>query len=131
VQSPTASSAEILAESEDFFTDFKQQLVDLTAEEFEDHKQGLISRLVSKKKNMAEKVGHFWHNIEVNRLTFDTNESIAHEVTLIEQADIQALFDSSIIEKKDPRLLFSHSEEAPETHWTELSSINKADLDKL
>jgi len=131
VQSPTASSAEILAESEDFFTDFKQQLVDLTAEEFEDHKQGLISRLVSKKKNMAEKVGHFWHNIEVNRLTFDTNESIANEVSLIELTDIQTLFDNSIIEKKDPRLLFSHSEKAPETHWTELSSINKADLDKL
>jgi len=131
VQSPSAHSAEILAESESFFIDFKRQLAELTAEEFEDHKQGLISRLVSKKKNMAEKVGHFWHNIEVNRLTFDTNESIAKEVELIKQVEIQTLFENSIIDKKDPRLLFSHSQEAPEKNWTELSTINKTDLDKL
>ena len=79
VQSPTADSSAIMNETELFFNDFTQQLADLTLEEFEDHKQGLTSRLVSKKKNMAEKVGHFWHNIEVNRLTFDTNEAIAAE----------------------------------------------------
>jgi insulysin len=131
VQSPTASSAEILTESEDFFADFKQQLTRLTTKEFEDHKQGLISRLVSKKKNMAEKVGHFWHNIEVNRLTFDTNEAIAQEVEKIQLAEIQALFNNSVIDKKDPRLLFSHSQQAPNVGWAELSSINKADLDKI
>lgn len=131
VQSPTASSREILAESEIFFADFENQIKDLTTEEFNEHKQGLISRLVSKKKNMAEKVGHFWHNIEVNRLTFDTNESIAKEVDAIQLADIQTLFESSIIEKKDPRLLFSHSQQAPESNWSDLSTINKADLEKL
>jgi insulysin len=131
VQSPNASSAEILEESEHFFTDFKQQLAQLTAKEFEDHKQGLISRLVSKKKNMSEKAGHFWHNIEVNRLTFDTNEAIAKDVENIQQTEIQALFESSIIEKKDPRLLFSHSPQAPKSGWAELSTLNKADLEKL
>ena len=49
---------------------------------------------------MAEKVGHFWHNIEVNRLTFDTNESIAKDVEQIQLAQIQALFESSVIEKR-------------------------------
>ncbi len=131
VQSPTASSDEILIESEHFFADFKQQLAGLTKAEFEDHKQGLISRLISKKKNMAEKVGHFWHNIEVNRLTFDTNEAIAKEVESIQQSEIKALFESSIIEKKDPRLLFSHSPQAPTSGWAELSILNKADLEKL
>ena len=131
VQSPTANSAEILAESELFFIDFKQQLAELTAEEFKDHKQGLISRLISKKKNMAEKVGHFWHNIEVNRLTFDTNEAIAKEVENIQLSEIQALFESSIIEKKDPRLLFSHSQQDPEKDWLKLSTIEKANLEKL
>lgn len=131
VQSPGASSADILAESEAFFSDFKQQLAELTAEEFDDHKQGLISRLVSKKKNMAEKVGHFWHNIEVNRLTFDTNESIAKEVDKIQLPQIQALFEDSIINNKDPRLLFSHSLQAPKKDWTDLTEINKAEVDKL
>ena len=131
VQSPTASSADILAESELFFADFKQQLAQLSDKEFDDHKQGLISRLVSKKKNMAEKVGHFWHNIEVNRLTFDTNEAIAKEVADIKLKDIQGLFENSIIEKKDPRLLFSHSQQVPTDGWAELSSINKNDLDTL
>ena len=131
VQSPTASSSEILAESELFFSDFKQQLAGLSEEEFEQHKQGLISRLVSKKKNMAEKVGHFWHNIEVNRLTFDTNESIAKEVELIQLDEIKALFDTSIIGKKDPRLLFSHSEKALDNNWEELSKLDKDALDKL
>ena len=124
-----------MAETELFFSGFKQQLSELSVEEFEDHKQGLISRLVSKKKNMAEKVGHFWHNIEVNRLTFDTNEAIAEQVKLIELAEIQALFENSIIEKKDPRLLFSHSQQAPaineKSGWLTLDSVKKADLEKL
>mgnify|MGYP000168016210 FL=1 len=139
VQSPTASATDILAESELFFTGFKNQITDLTAEAFEDHKQGLISRLVSKKKNMAEKVGHFWHNIEVNRLTFDTNEAIAKEVEKINLADIQALYQSSVLDKKDPRLLFAHSLDVPETdskkkpnaYWQKLSTLNKAELEKL
>ncbi len=135
VQSPTASSIDILNESELFFNDFSNQLEALSPEEFEDHKQGLISRLVSKKKNMAEKVGHFWHNIEVNRLTFDTNESIAKEVELITLSDIKVLFEKSVINKKDPRLLFSHSLNAPlinkESGWSDLTLIDKADLEKL
>ncbi len=135
VQSPTADSSAIMNETELFFNDFTQQLADLTLEEFEDHKQGLISRLVSKKKNMAEKVGHFWHNIEVNRLTFDTNEAIAAEVKLIELAEIQKLFENSVIDKKDPRLLFSHSQQAPaineKSGWVDLNTISKADLEKL
>mgnify|MGYP001219076650 CR=1 FL=1 len=135
VQSPTTDTNGILSETELFFNDFNQQLAELTLEEFEDHKQGLISRLTSKKKNMAEKVGHFWHNIEVNRLTFDTNEAIAAEVETIELADIQKLFTSSVIEKKDPRLLFSHSINAPEVNdksaWKDLTQVNKADLEKL
>ncbi len=135
VQSPTADTVAIMEETELFFNDFKLQLADLSQEEFEDHKQGLISRLVSKKKNMAEKVGHFWHNIEVNRLTFDTNEAIAKEVELIELAEIQKLFETSVINKKDPRLLFSHSQQAPavnkESGWLDLNTINKSDLEKL
>ena len=135
VQSPTTDTQGIMAETELFFSGFKQQLSELSVEEFEDHKQGLISRLVSKKKNMAEKVGHFWHNIEVNRLTFDTNEAIAEQVKLIELAEIQALFENSIIEKKDPRLLFSHSQQAPaineKSGWLTLDSVKKADLEKL
>lgn len=134
VQSPTASASEILAESELFFNDFKNQINELTDEAFEDHKQGLISRLVSKKKNMSEKIGHFWHDIEVNRLTFDTNEAIAKEVEKISLADIQALYQSSILDKKDPRLLFAHSLEVPNTEngqWKQLSILNKKDLIKL
>lgn len=135
VQSPTTSSSDILKESELFFNDFNTQLAELPIEEFEDHKQGLISRLVSKKKNMAEKVGHFWHNIEVNRLTFDTNEAISKHVERIQLADIQQLFKSSILEKKDPSLLFSHSQQAPELNeesaWQDLTKLNKDALDKL
>ncbi len=141
VQSPTASSIDILQETELFFNDFSHQLAELSESEFEDHKQGLISRLVSKKKNMAEKVGHFWHNIEVNRLTFDTNEAIAKEVEQISLADIQQLFQQSILNKQDPRLLFSHSTQSPavsnqagaenQHNWADLSVLNKADLEKL
>ena len=135
VQSPTASSSDILKESELFFNDFNSQLAALSIEEFEDHKQGLISRLVSKKKNMAEKVGHFWHNIEVNRLTFDTNEAISKHVERIQLADIQQLYKSSILENKDPRLLFSHSQQAPEldeeSAWQDLTKLNKDELGKL
>lgn len=137
VQSPSATAVDILAETELFFTHFNDQLLEMSAIEFEQHQQGLISRLLSKKKNMGEKMGHFWHNIDVNRLTFDTNESIAKEVELLSLSDIQTLYKSSIIDKKDPRLLFAHSStlpaiESPEgqsnNQWQELSTLDKNDL---
>lgn len=135
VQSPTVNSSDILKETEFFFNDFNSQLAELSIEEFEDHKQGLISRLVSKKKNMAEKVGHFWHNIEVNRLTFDTNEAISKEVEKIQLTDIQQLFRTSILDNKDPRVLFSHSQQSPsidgQSTWQDLDKLNKVDLEKL
>lgn len=135
VQSPNANSEEIIKESELFFTAFKQQLEQLTEQEFDDHKQGLISRLVSKKKNMAEKAGHFWHNINVDRLTFDTNEAIAQEVAAITLKDIRALYQNSIIEQGDPRILYSHSSTSPTTGdnqpWLKLETLDKAELEKL
>ena len=152
VQSPTATAVDILAETELFFTDFNDQLLEMSAIEFEEHKQGLISRLLSKKKNMGEKMGHFWHNIDVNRLTFDTNESIAREVELLSLSDIQTLYTNSIIDKKDPRLLFAHSstlpsadesedlpnnqsrnqsQYQPRSKWLELSTLDKNKLDSF
>ncbi len=129
VQSPNASANAIMQETELFFNDFSSHLASLTPAAFEDHKQGLISRLVSKKKNMSEKVGHFWHNIEVNRLTFDTNEAIAQQVANIELADIQSLYQKSVLNNQDPRLLFAHSIDLPE-NWQALTTLNKDELQK-
>jgi len=132
VQSPTASPAEIVAESTAFFADFESQLAVMDQQSFEQHKQGLISKLTVRKKNMAEKASYFWQEIDAERLSFDTNQAIADKVATITLAEMLALFKTSIFENSDPRLLFTvngeHTEKEPSkgnntNQWLDLSAM--------
>lgn len=107
VQAPNATPEEIMASSQRFFKDFELQLQNMTAAEFLSFQQGLIMMLNEKPKNMGEKFARFWRDIEINRDLFDTNQAIAREVLKLTLDDIQALYKDSILEGKNPWLIFT------------------------
>lgn len=114
VQAPTATPSEIMASSQAFFKGFEQQLNDMSQEEFLSFKQGLVTLLQEKPKNMGEKFAKFWSDIEIQRDNLDTNQAIAREVLKLTLEDIQTLYKDSILAGKNPWIIFTQGGEVPE-----------------
>ena len=79
----------------------------MSDEEFASYRQGLITLLLEKPKNMNEKAGRFWRDIESERWSFDTTTAIATEVEKLSKEDILALFRSAILQQQKPWLLIT------------------------
>src|SRR5690554_3363973 len=126
VQAPEATPQQIMDSSQAFFTGFEQHLNELTAEEFASYKQGLITLLLEKPKNMGEKFTKLLRDIEIQRETFDTNQAIADEVSKLTLADIQSLYKVSVLEGKNPWVIFTQGGKVANTD--SLDEINKEQL---
>ncbi len=126
VQAPTATPADIMASSQAFFKGFGQQLNAMSQEEFLSFKQGLVTLLQEKPKNMGEKFAKLWSDIEIQRNNFDTNQAIAHEVLKLTLNDIQALYKDSILDGKNPWVIFTQGGEVPEA-----ASLDKVQAEQL
>ncbi len=126
VQAPEATPQQIMDSSQAFFTGFEQHLNELTAEEFASYKQGLITLLLEKPKNMGEKFTKLLRDIEIQRETFDTNQAIADEVSKLTLADIQSLYKVSVLEGKNPWVIFTQGGKV--ANADSLDEINKEQL---
>ncbi|MAK92122.1 MAG: peptidase M16 [Oleibacter sp.] len=107
VQSPSSSPQEIIDQSLAFFSGYEETLAAMSDEEFASYRQGLITLLLEKPKNMNEKAGRFWRDIESERWSFDTTTAIAAEVEKLSKEDILALFRSAILQQQKPWLLIT------------------------
>lgn len=114
VQAPTATPTDIMASSESFFNGFEQQLSNMSRKEFISFKQGLVTLLQEKPKNMGEKFSQLWSEIKIERNSFDTKQAIAREVLKLTLEDIQALYKDTIMDNKNPWLIFTQGGEVPE-----------------
>ncbi|MDF1763600.1 MAG: insulinase family protein [Oleibacter sp.] len=93
VQSPTSSVSEIWQHTQEFLTSYRATLDAMPEDEFELYKQGLISLLTEKPKNMGEKATRFWSELTSARYQFDSNIAIAERVSKLTKAEILALYD--------------------------------------
>lgn len=125
VQAPKATPEQILASSQAFLADYQEKISKLSAQEFESYKQGLITLLTEKPKNMGEKFSRFWRDIEVQRYSFDTNQAIAQQVEQLTLADIVSLYEQ-IRQQQLPWLAITQGGELE--NWQDIRLINKADL---
>lgn len=106
VQSPKAGPVELKRRIDQFMLDFKRTLNDMTAEKFDEYKQGLIKDLQAKDKNLNERTRHYWSEINNKAFEFNTNDKIVAEVEKLTHSDMKAFF-SSIIETTQPIIVRS------------------------
>ncbi len=106
VQSPKAGPVELKRRIDQFMADFKGTLNEMTAEKFNEYKQGLIKDLQAKDKNLSERTRHYWSEINNKAFEFNTNDTIVTEVEKLTHSDMETFF-SSIIEKTQPIIVRS------------------------
>ncbi len=93
VQSPVAGAGKVLDVSQTFLTQYRRTLAEMSADEFTAYKQGLISRLRERDKNLVDRSLRFWSDLDVGFTTFDSREQIAQQIEQIDQAQLLAFYD--------------------------------------
>ena len=126
IQSPEATPEQMIDASEAFFRDFAQRLNDMPAQEFELYREGLMTKLLEKPKNMAEKALRHWGELLNGRVGFDTREQIAAQVQQVDAATLRALYQSAMIDGDYSWLLFSKGGELND--FRNLSEIDRQTL---
>ena len=91
VQSPSTSVGKLEEAIDQFLLDFDQQLQDMPKEEFERHRQAVLTGLREKPKSLAEQSARFWGSIDIRDYTFSRREKI---ITAVERLTYKELRDA-------------------------------------
>lgn len=98
VQSPDASPEKMMEHSNIFFRKYATDLNNMNDEDFDLFRQGLITQLLEKPKNMGDKTGIYWSDLITGRYTFDSRKAIAAEVAKVPRARIINLYQQVFME---------------------------------
>jgi secreted Zn-dependent insulinase-like peptidase len=72
---------------------------------FEQQKAGLITRLLEKDKNLAQRSQRYWRNMAEENYRFDSNQQIAERVGNLSKPDMLAFLRTVLQRVTDQRLL--------------------------
>ena len=92
VQSPNTSSAGLERATQAFMAQFVDEFANLDPQQFEQHKAGLMTRLLEAPRNLGEKSQRYWLDFTDNVLTFDSRAQIAGLVEQLSKADMLTFF---------------------------------------
>ncbi|MDH3643644.1 MAG: insulinase family protein, partial [Gammaproteobacteria bacterium] len=86
VQSPVASPADLEAATRSFMAEQIPAIAEMSDEEFEQNKAGVITRLLETDKNLGQRSRRYWADLDLGILTFDSREQIAELVSGLDKA---------------------------------------------
>lgn len=93
IQSPKEGPVQLQRRVEQFFASFKLELEQMTPQQYDDFKQGLIKDLSAKDKNLNERTAHYWSEINAKAVNFDSDEQLITYVKALKQDDLIPLFE--------------------------------------
>ena len=105
VQSPSAGVAHIENAVMDFLEQYIAQWDAMPEEAFEQQKAGLITRLVEKDKNLAQRSQRYWRSLSEENFTFDSNRQIADQVSGLNKQDMKVFLEDLYLRVQNQRLL--------------------------
>ena len=88
IQSPVAGPDILRSRTLDFMEAQQARLAEMSAEEFGANKGGLITKLTQRDKNLAQRAGRFWSDLDRGVLSFDSNQQIAREVAALTREEL-------------------------------------------
>lgn len=94
IQSPVAPVAVLRERTLAYMVEQEQKLTQMTDDEFASNKDGLITQLTQKDKNLAERGGRYWSDLDRGITTFDSQLQLADEVSKLDKATVVAFLKS-------------------------------------
>ena len=105
VQSPVAGPDQLVEKTEAFLASFRDTLATMSDTDFEANKQGLITRLLERDQNLAQRRSRYWNDLEFGLTGFDTRTRIAEAVARIEKPAYLDFFDELRDRAENSRLV--------------------------
>ncbi len=92
LQSPVAGAAVLQAEVRAFLDAYAARLDELDVAEFEQHKRALVARVLEEERQLSERSGRFWEEIDRGNFAFDTRERLAQAVRGVTLEDFKGFY---------------------------------------
>jgi secreted Zn-dependent insulinase-like peptidase len=107
VQSPRTSADDLVLEIEGFIERFAERLDELTADELESYKQGLLVQILQTDQRLKQRSDRYWSEIDDREYAFDSREKLAAAVSEIDIARLRDFYRSTLLERPRSRLVVS------------------------
>ncbi len=125
IQSPVAAPDVLESRTVAFVDGQVDAFRDMTAEQFERFKAGLISELTERDKNLGERTGRYWSDLDRDITTFDANRQMAEAVAELSQTEMTT-FIEGLRERLDSERLLVFSRGKFETAPTAMAAMGSA-----
>ncbi|MCZ6868939.1 MAG: insulinase family protein [Gammaproteobacteria bacterium] len=93
VQSPVAPAGELVTLTNAFARTYRERLMSMTPEVFEQHKAGLLSQLLERDTNLRGRSSRLWSDVELDIDTFDSRERIARALETLTLQQFVTFYD--------------------------------------
>ncbi len=94
IQSPVVDADELRMRTLAFMDAQVDELAAMLEEEFAANKDGLVTKLLQKDKNLSQRAWRYWVDMDRGNLNFDTNVQLADAVKALSKADILGYLDT-------------------------------------
>ncbi|NIR31231.1 MAG: insulinase family protein [Gammaproteobacteria bacterium] len=105
VQSPVADPIDLERHVADFISHFTTRLEDMSPEQFDTHKRGLLTRILAQDERLGERTDRYWQEIDRERYEFDTREQLAAALRDIDKPDLERAIRELTLENTHKRLM--------------------------
>jgi secreted Zn-dependent insulinase-like peptidase len=105
IQSPVASAKELELATREFMTTQLPVLEAMSAAEFAQHKEGLISRLTERDQNLRDRTSRYLADLDAGETSFDSQQQIAEIVADLTKAQMLEFYRELVAKMADRRVL--------------------------
>ena len=93
VQSPVADVVHLRTATHEFIVNRRTEIDEMTQEEFNGYKQGLLTSLLEEDRNLQERSGRYLNEVVEQNADFNTHEQLAEAIQSISLDDLRSAFD--------------------------------------
>ncbi len=124
IQSPVADPATLHGHVTDFLQGFSKTMQEMSAKEFEEHRQAVLTRLLEEEKNLQQRTGRYWNEIDMQYEDFDSREQLATEIRALSAKDVQQAYRELLLSDDSRRLMIN-------TTGTRFKTDNRISIENL
>lgn len=98
VQSPSVPVPEIAQAIDQFVLNYKEQLNNMTPEEFSRHREAVLTGLREKPKSLAEQSARYWGSIDIRDYNFNRRKQIIARVEATSLEQLKKIYQTVMVE---------------------------------
>ncbi len=105
IQSPEVDPGTLGNTINDFLKEFPSQLSEMSDDEFEAHRDGLLSRISAKDETLTQRSGRYWREIDDKEYKFDTREQLVSELKRLDRTSFEKFVLELLVDNVASRLV--------------------------